>query len=296
MPNIIIDGQFKSLMPELDKATYASLEENLLQNGCRDAVVLWKDILIDGHNRYEICTQHGIPYETVEKDFNSRDEALIWIITNQMARRNLTSAQLSYFRGLHYNAEKRLITNANGNNQYTEVVRHNGAQPETQSTAARLSTIYHVSPRTMNRDSKVALAISTIGESSPEAMRMILSGNVRLDKKELIDLSATPNQELSEIASKIEDGSYKKEKAKAREEKRLGSLVSPEGQGNLISPGSPSVRVAAGIESLHTAIIKLTNDLDSVLPNITDPGEKSALKDEISNHIVLLEQLRARLG
>jgi len=30
MPNIIIDGQFKSLMPELDKATYASLEENLL--------------------------------------------------------------------------------------------------------------------------------------------------------------------------------------------------------------------------------------------------------------------------
>jgi len=54
MPNIIIDEEFKALLPALDKDTYAMLEENLLKNGCRDSIVLWGDILIDGHNRYEI--------------------------------------------------------------------------------------------------------------------------------------------------------------------------------------------------------------------------------------------------
>jgi hypothetical protein len=52
---IIIDEEFKSLLPELDPITYSALEENIIQNGCRDAIVLWRGILIDGHNRYRIC-------------------------------------------------------------------------------------------------------------------------------------------------------------------------------------------------------------------------------------------------
>ena len=52
MQKIIIDEEFKGLLPELDKETYESLEANILQNGCRDSLVLWGDILIDGHNRF----------------------------------------------------------------------------------------------------------------------------------------------------------------------------------------------------------------------------------------------------
>ena len=84
MPNIIIDEEFKALLPALDKDTYAMLEENLLKNGCRDSIVLWGDILIDGHNRYEICNKHGIPFNTIGRDFKSREEALIWIISTQV--------------------------------------------------------------------------------------------------------------------------------------------------------------------------------------------------------------------
>ena len=50
------------------------LEENILQNGCRDSLVLWGDILVDGHNRYEICTKHNIPFSTIEKQFDSHEE------------------------------------------------------------------------------------------------------------------------------------------------------------------------------------------------------------------------------
>ena len=33
MPRIIVDEEFKALLPALDKDTYAMLEENLLENG-----------------------------------------------------------------------------------------------------------------------------------------------------------------------------------------------------------------------------------------------------------------------
>ena len=81
MENIIIDEEFRSLLPALDKVTFALLEENLLENGIRDPLVLWNNILIDGYNRYSLSKKHAIPFTTVNKEFDSRDDVLIWIIS-----------------------------------------------------------------------------------------------------------------------------------------------------------------------------------------------------------------------
>lgn len=86
---IRIDEEFKNLIPALSADERNGLEESLLKEGCRDALVLWGDILIDGHNRYEICTKHNIPYKTVEKQFDDRNAVIKWIILNQFSRRNL---------------------------------------------------------------------------------------------------------------------------------------------------------------------------------------------------------------
>lgn len=48
-----------------------------------------EDVLVDGHNRYEICKKPGISFQTVQKDFADRNDAIIWIIRNQFSRRNL---------------------------------------------------------------------------------------------------------------------------------------------------------------------------------------------------------------
>jgi hypothetical protein len=45
---------------------------------------------VDGHNRYEICTQHGVPFKVEDRDFESMDEVKVWMIDNQKGRRNLT--------------------------------------------------------------------------------------------------------------------------------------------------------------------------------------------------------------
>ena len=90
---IQIDSEFKSLIPPLTSEERQGLEQSLLKEGCRDSLVLWGDILIDGHNRYEICTKYHIPFDVVNKDFDSRDDAKLWMMQNQLARRNLTDLQ-----------------------------------------------------------------------------------------------------------------------------------------------------------------------------------------------------------
>ena len=65
--NISIDTEFKNLIPPLTAEEYAGLEESILNEGCRDAIVLWGETIIDGHNRYEICTKHGVDFRTVHK-------------------------------------------------------------------------------------------------------------------------------------------------------------------------------------------------------------------------------------
>jgi len=60
--NITINQVLQSYIDPLTASEYAALERSLLAEGCRDALVLWNDVLIDGHNRYAICRQHGIEF------------------------------------------------------------------------------------------------------------------------------------------------------------------------------------------------------------------------------------------
>jgi ParB family chromosome partitioning protein len=86
---MIIDLEFKALIPPLAPEELAQLEVNILADGCRDPLVTWQGILIDGHNRFAICSRHGLTFQTVEREFAGREAAELWMIGNQMGRRNL---------------------------------------------------------------------------------------------------------------------------------------------------------------------------------------------------------------
>ena len=97
MKALKIDSEFHNLIPPLTPEEYAGLEQNLINEGFNSTVygciTVWDDTIVDGHNRYEICTRNNIPYATEEKTFNSRDDAFDWIINNQLRRRNITPYQ-----------------------------------------------------------------------------------------------------------------------------------------------------------------------------------------------------------
>jgi transcriptional regulator with XRE-family HTH domain len=86
-----INPTFKALIPPLSEEEKMQLEENLLENGIREAISIWGDVIIDGHNRYDIAQKHNLPYYTESYKFNSESDVIIWIIKNQFGRRNLTA-------------------------------------------------------------------------------------------------------------------------------------------------------------------------------------------------------------
>ncbi|KAF1041495.1 MAG: hypothetical protein GAK35_03265 [Herbaspirillum frisingense] len=92
--NIVINEELQKYIDPLTPNEYASLERSLLAEGCRDALVLWGDVLVDGHNRYEICSKYELPFKTVQNDsFKSLDDVLLWMIDNQLGRRSVSDFQ-----------------------------------------------------------------------------------------------------------------------------------------------------------------------------------------------------------
>ena len=94
---ITIDKEFQSLIPPLTADEYTQLEKNILKDGIRDPLVVWKppdgtEVLVDGHNRMRIAEAHpGITYKVEYMKFDSRDDVIAWIIMNQFGRRNLSA-------------------------------------------------------------------------------------------------------------------------------------------------------------------------------------------------------------
>jgi len=84
-----IDSEFRDLIPPLSPEELSNLEQSLQAEGCRDAILTWNDFIIDGHNRFSLCTKLGIPFRTEAREFESRNDVCIWMIQNQFGRRNL---------------------------------------------------------------------------------------------------------------------------------------------------------------------------------------------------------------
>ena len=82
--------EFQKVIRPLSTKENNDLEEGLKLNGCTHALIVWNNVLIDGHHRYAICKKHEIPFKTENIDFDSRNEAKIWIIKNQLGRRNIS--------------------------------------------------------------------------------------------------------------------------------------------------------------------------------------------------------------
>lgn len=92
--SITINDELRAYIDPLTADELAALERSLLTEGCRDALVLWGDVLVDGHNRYAICQKHGIEFQTVQNTrFTSMDDVHLWMIDNHLGRRSVSDFQ-----------------------------------------------------------------------------------------------------------------------------------------------------------------------------------------------------------
>ncbi|MFZ6861492.1 hypothetical protein ACO0K7_02555 [Undibacterium sp. Ji67W] len=105
--SITIHEALRAYIDPLTEHEYAALERSILTEGCRDALVCWGEVLIDGHNRYAICQKHQIPFKVVQNDnFSNIEDVQLWMIDNHLARRSVSDFQ----RGMLALRKKEIIT------------------------------------------------------------------------------------------------------------------------------------------------------------------------------------------
>jgi hypothetical protein len=140
-----IDPEFQALIRPLTKEEYDRLEASLKLEKCRDRIITWDGLILDGHNRYEICQRLEIPFGTIDKSFESREAAMDWIDNNQLSRRNLNPEEVCLILGRIYNRVK-------GNRE--DNLRQNAPKDQNDTSvnqADRLSKQYGVSAATIWR-------------------------------------------------------------------------------------------------------------------------------------------------
>ena len=125
--NLVVNPDLKAYIDPLTPEEHEALERSLLTEGCRDALVLWGDVLVDGHNRYGICQQHGLPFQTVQNPrFQSLEDVHLWMIDQHLGRRSVSNFQcgLLALRKSEILAERATLALASRGTEATDAASH----------------------------------------------------------------------------------------------------------------------------------------------------------------------------
>lgn len=208
---IRVDAEFEGLIPPLDPEEYRTLEQNLLADGCRDPLVVWDGVLIDGHNRYKLCRKHGLGFQTREINLADRTAAKVWIIRNQFGRRNLppfVRAELALL------LEPLVAAKAKAN----QVVRKPGqvgASPQTSAdlspveTRREVARVAGTSHDTIDKVKRIKAAVEE-GVIAPDALDRLRTGEDTVNK---VFNDVRREEKRAEVVAELEDIATKEAKA-----------------------------------------------------------------------------------
>ena len=184
--HIVVNEELKAYIDPLTPDEYESLERSLLTEGCRDALVLWGDTLVDGHNRYGICRKHDIPFQTVQNErFRSIDDVHLWMIEQHLGRRSVSDFQRGVLalRKREILTERRQRAAENGGVETPDVP----FDVDDQRVEVRLDQVMPIGPRReravvtpmrAERDVDVDAEVSVVdrGARSHHSARSIIGG------------------------------------------------------------------------------------------------------------------------
>jgi hypothetical protein len=213
---ITINAELRAYIDPLTEDEYGALERSLLAEGCRDALVLWGEVLVDGHNRYAICEKHGIGYNTVQNErFRSMDDVHLWMIENHLGRRSVSDFQ----RGVLALRKKEILT--------ARLDQADGA-PAAASEAASLPT-----RRDLARAARVSSA--TLGQieriqkkAAPELVEAVKAGVVSINAAAAISSLPEVKQKEAVAGGRHEVRQAARQVREAKQAPRLEPPPAPE--------------------------------------------------------------------
>ena len=175
MQTLKINPVFKALIPPLSSEEYMQLEQNLIKDGIREAISVWGETIIDGHNRYEIAQKNRLSYSIKNYEFENESDVIVWIINNQFGRRNLTA----YDRSVLALRLKPVISEKAKEQQLrkpAESVSQNSVKQTPIDTQRELAEIAGVSHDTISKVEKIEQA------ATPEVISQLKRGDISIHK------------------------------------------------------------------------------------------------------------------
>ena len=230
--NIVVNEELKAYIDPLTPEEHDALERSILAEGCRDALVLWGDVLVDGHNRYGICQKHGLPFQTVQNTrFQSMEDVHLWMIDQHLGRRSVSDFQ----RGVLALRKREIVAERRARAAAAFVAGNAQAetQPEESSATATpaaasvpppedLSSREAIARAARLSSSQVVMIEKIQKQAAPELVAAVKSGTISLNAaaavatlpaEEQVAAAAAGKDELKQAAKRVREA-----KRKTREE------------------------------------------------------------------------------
>lgn len=261
---IVVLPELKAYIDPLTPDEYEALERSILDEGCRDALVLWGNILVDGHNRYSICQKHSLPFKTIQNErFQNMEDIHLWMIDQHLGRRSVSDFQRGVLalRKREIIAERRAQAAAAVNAAKAEA---NAEAPwEGEADPAIAHALAHT-PKVPDQalDTREALAraarlsagqvkmIETIQQkAAPEVVAAVKAGELSLNAAAVV--ATLPVEEQQAVAAEGADG-LKQAAKRVRESKKKTKA-----EKSVVADEGAETAPAASVETLQARVHEL---------------------------------------
>ena len=225
IPLFTIDHEFRRMIYPLSRRNYKQLERDILSNGCQVPISVWNGMIIDGHNRYEICQKYLIELKVKEVKYVDRDDALYWICINQLNRNDISEEMRRYLIGKRYIIE--MSRESPDNNNITVKHKAFGDRIHASPLSCALDQEFHVSPYTISKYASLTRAVDNIAEFYPEEAKNLAYGKIRASMDVIVEISRKNVEEMGKFLTEVihsKKKSTQKELAAAIAEKPATSI------------------------------------------------------------------------
>ena len=227
--NIVVNEELKAYIEPLTPQEHESLERSILAEGCRDALVLWGDVLVDGHNRYGICQKHGLPFKTVQNPrFQSMEDVHLWMIDQHLGRRSVSDFQ----RGVLALRQREILAARRARAQATDEV----PQAEATEAPAEPAALPEPQPLKSREDiakaarlssSQVVMIEKIQKQAAPEVVAAVKAGTISINAAAAV--ATLPEEEQKAVAQAGAE-ELKQAAKRVREAKRKPRAEAPAAQ------------------------------------------------------------------
>ena len=173
-----------TILPELElfirKQKPEELEQfksSIKEEGIRDALVVTlldgKNVLVDGHHRFRVGKEVGIKdFPTKQIELGTLEDIKVWMLKNQLGRRNLTDAERIYIATELTN----FLTERAKENQQSGVRLNLAKGEKAVNTNAEIAKLANVSRANVTKFNKLKK------EASPEELEKVIIGKKSIHK------------------------------------------------------------------------------------------------------------------